>query len=101
MLLRFHYTQSSGRFDETARIGPRLSSVAYFLVFLFFPYGRSAVSRSIGEALPDDTFDCPLGALYVIYAKPHAIAISEIELRQIAVQVLLAAMLIDAFLCLF
>jgi len=33
---------------------------------------------------------------YVIYAEPNAIAIAEIKLSEIAVQVLLAAMLIDA-----
>jgi hypothetical protein len=54
------------------------------------------MSRSIGKALPDDAFDRPFGALHVVYAKPHAVRISKIELRQIAVQVLLAAMLIDS-----
>ena len=36
------------------------------------------------------------GPLNVIYAQPNAIGIAEIKLREIAVQVLLAAMLVDA-----
>jgi hypothetical protein len=59
MTLRFHRSQAPGRFFGTARIEPCLSSAAYFLVFLLFPYGLSVVSRSISEALPDDAFDGP------------------------------------------
>ena len=52
--------------------------------------------RRIGEAFAYDPFHGPRGTLNVVYAKPDAIAIAEIELREIAVQMLLAAMLVDA-----
>jgi hypothetical protein len=55
------------------------------------------MSRSIGEPLAHDTFNSTFGALNVINAKPHAVAISEIEFANITMQVLLTAMLIDAF----
>jgi hypothetical protein len=75
-----------------------LASYGVFLTLCrLLPYGRSLISRSIGEAFPNDTFDRTLGALYVIYAEPDAIAIAEIEFGKIAVQVFFAAMLIDAF----
>ncbi len=54
------------------------------------------MSRSIGEPLADDTHKGALGTLHVIYAKPNAVAIAEIEFAQIAVQMALAAMLVNA-----
>ena len=55
-----------------------------------------SMSLPIGEPLADDALNGARGTLYVIYAQPDAVAIAEIELRQIAVQMLLAAMLVDA-----
>ena len=66
------------------------------LAFRLLPYGLSVTSRPIGQPLADDALHGAGGALHVIYAEPNAIAIAEIELRQIAVQMLLAAMLVDA-----
>ena len=77
-----------------------LLSVIFGSAFAFrrlFPYGLSVTSCSISEPLADDTFYRAFGALHIIYAKPDAIAIAEIKLRKIAVQMLLAAMLVDAF----
>ena len=54
----------------------------------FLPYGLSVTRRSIGEAFYNDPLHSTCGALHVIYAKLDAIAIAEIELRKIAVQML-------------
>jgi hypothetical protein len=96
MSLRFHRSRASERFFGTSRIAPCLSFAAYFLVFRLFPYSLSDMSRSIGEALPDDALDCDLSTLNVIYTEPDAIAVAKIELGKIPVQVLFAAMLVDA-----
>ena len=88
--------QARERFVETAR-----TELAYFpsvlaLVLRVLPYGLSVTRRPIGQTLPNDAFHRAFGALYVIAAEPHAVVIAEIELRQISVQVLLFAMLVDA-----
>jgi hypothetical protein len=101
MLPRTHHIQAPERFVETARIVLSVSAF-YALVLILcrlLPYGRSLTSRSIGEALPNDPFDCALGALDVIYAEPNAIAIAEIKFGKVAVQVLFAAMLVDTLSC--
>jgi len=46
------------------------------------------MSRSISETLPNDTFQGPLGALNIIYAKPGAIGIAKIEFCDVTVEVL-------------
>ena len=77
----------------TARIA-LFALASYVLVLALcrrLPCGRSLISRSIGEALPDDALQRTFGALCIIYAKPDAIAIAEVELRKIAVQMLLAS----------
>ena len=61
------------------------------------PYGLSVMRRRIGEAFAYDTLHGASGTLNIIYAKPNAIGIAEIELGSVAVQMLFAAMLIDAF----
>jgi hypothetical protein len=97
MHLRIHHTQASERFAGTARIA-LFASAFYVLVLALcrlLPYGRSLISRSIGETLSNDTFDCALGAFHVIYAEPNAIGIAEIEFAQVAVQMPFAAMLVD------
>ena len=92
-------TQASERYPETARIA--LSALAFYASVLtlcrLLPYSRSLTSRSIGEALPNDAFNCSFGALYVIYAKPDAIGIAEIEFCNVTVKVLFRAVLIEAF----
>jgi hypothetical protein len=98
MHLLIHRNQVHERFPGTARIA-LFASAFYVLVLALcrlLPYGRSLTSRSIGETLSNDAFDRALGAIYVIYAEPDAIAIAEIEFGKIAVQMLFAAMLIDA-----
>jgi hypothetical protein len=96
--LRFHRNRAYERFQRTARIVVCPSSPAFAFAFrLLFPYGLSDISRSIGEALSNDTHKGALGALDIIYAEPDAIAIAKIELAQIAMQMTLAAMLIDTF----
>jgi len=94
-----HYShrqrQAYERPPETARID--LSYSAFVFSFRrLFPYGLSVVSLPIGEPLSDDACNGAAGSLYVVYAQPDAIGIAEIELREITVQVLFLAMLIDA-----
>jgi hypothetical protein len=96
MFLHFHRNRVSERSFGTARIVRYQYSVAYFLVFLLLPYSCSVISRSIGKALPNDAFDRPFGTLHIVNTKADAIAIAEIELGKISVQVFLAAMLVDA-----
>src|ERR1035438_8928856 len=68
------------------------------LGFLAGPYlCLPSVKRSIGEPFPDNTLQRALGALGVIYAEFDAIAMAEIELCDIAMQMLLGAMLVNAF----
>src|SRR5438270_8813292 len=50
----------------------------------------------IGETLPNDTTEHLVGASRIIAAGGDAVAVAELELCQIAVQVLLGAELIDA-----
>jgi hypothetical protein len=73
------------------------SSAFVFAFRLLFPYGLSVVRRSISEPFSDDAFQCAIGAGYIIDAEPNAMAVPEIELGKVTVQVLLAAMLVDAF----
>jgi hypothetical protein len=84
-----HYTRVYGRSQQTARIGfsylAPLSPLQLLLAFRLLPYGLSVVTLPIGEPLPDDTTKAPLGALYVVNAEPNAVAVAEIELRQIPV----------------
>ena len=54
------------------------------------------MSLPVGEPLADDALNGPRSALNVIYAKPDAIGIAEIELGSIAVQMFFAAMLVHA-----
>ena len=55
-----------------------------------------AVRPSIGQTLANDALSQLVGALSVIHAKRNAVVMTEIELRQIAMQMLLGAMLIGA-----
>ena len=54
------------------------------------------MSRSIGEPLANDTLEHRIGAVRVVVAEGDTVAVAEIELCQIALQMLLAAMLVDA-----
>src|SRR5438128_2287971 len=92
----FGSRQASERLPETARIVvcPSPLALAAFALCLLLPYGRSLTRRSIGQALAYGAFEGAPGALYVIYAKPHALAIAEIEFRQVAMQMLLCTVLI-------
>jgi hypothetical protein len=97
MPLRFHRSQVSERSFGIARIVHCQSSAVYFLVFLLFPFGLSVTRRRIGKTLSDDSLDRPFGALHVVNTEPDVIAVPEIILGKISVQMLLAAMLVDAF----
>src|ERR1700737_4762201 len=91
--------RASERSLGTARIVvcPSLSSFfAALALFRLLPYGLSLTRRSIGQTLADDAFQRASGTLHIIYAKSDALAIPEMEFRKVAVQMLLAAMLINA-----
>src|SRR4051794_36929530 len=91
-----HRLQAYERSQQTARIGACHSSLASVFVFrLLFPYGLSVVRRRVGQSLSDDALHGAGGAFCIVYAQPHPIGIAEIELREIAVQMLLAAMLVN------
>src|SRR5712671_4761230 len=96
MFLLSHHSPTYGRFQQTASIEFSYLALVSVLAFRLLPYGRSDMRRSIGESLPDDALQRPLSALYIVNAKSNAIAVAEIELGQISVQMLLFAMLIDA-----
>ena len=54
------------------------------------------ISRLISQPLADDAFERAISALSVVDAEFDTVRISEIELREIAVKMLFAAVLIDA-----
>ena len=95
MPLRFHRSQARERFAGTARIEPCQYSSVSFLCRLF-PYGLCVMRLPVGEPLSDDALNRPLRTLYVINTESHTVAVTEIELAQISVQMPFAAMLIDA-----
>jgi hypothetical protein len=51
----------------------------------------------VHEPLADNAFQRAFGALHVIYAKPDAIAITEVKFREIAVQMFFLAVLVHSF----
>ena len=58
---------------------------------------RRPISGTICQPLADDTLQRPRAALDVIDAEHKSIAVTEIKLRKITMQVLFLAVLIDAF----
>src|SRR4051812_2196879 len=97
MLLRFHCIQAYERFQQTARIGAYPRSLEFAFVFrLLFPYGLSVTSGPIRETFAHDSFQRQFGAMHVVYAEANAVAIAEIKFREIAMQMLFCAMLIDS-----
>jgi hypothetical protein len=55
-----------------------------------------AVSCCIGQSATNDAAKCILAALSVLNAEGGAVVVTELKLRDVAVQMLLGAMLIDA-----
>jgi hypothetical protein len=58
--------------------------------------GPSSINCSIGQTLSNDTLQCAVSAGTIIYAQRNAVAIAEIKLREIPMQMLLGAMLVHA-----
>lgn len=54
------------------------------------------ISGSIGQPFASDAFQCATRAHFIAHAKRNAIAVPKVELGQIAVQVLLSTVLINA-----
>ena len=58
-----------------------------------FSFGEGLrVSRFIGETLAPEAFQSDVSATNVVYAQPFSVAVAEIKLGQVAVQVPLADM---------
>src|ERR1700686_3949189 len=95
--LRFprHQRQGHERSFGTARIDLSYLALPLPLALRLLPYGLSVMRRRIGEAFAYNPFHGARCTLNVIYSQPNAIGIAEIELREIAVQVLFLAMLVD------
>src|SRR5579885_149466 len=89
-------------FPRPRRIAPIASDrpASVFASPLRFRFGlrqrSSSTSRLIGEPLADHALQQAFGALGIVHAKRDAVVVAEIKLRQIAVQMIVAAMLIDA-----
>src|SRR3954451_13415141 len=97
MLLRSHQLGAYERSQRTARTGACQSSLAsVFALRLLFPYGLSVVRRRVGQSLSDDALHGAGCALRIVYAQPDPIGIAEIKFGQVAVKMLLAAMLVSA-----
>jgi hypothetical protein len=58
-----------------------------FAFRLLFPYGLSVSRRPISQTLADDASQSAFGTLYIVYAKPNAVAIAEIKLGKVTMQV--------------
>lgn len=58
--------------------------------------GCECTNPPIGQALTGDALKREVGALVVIDAERHAVAVTEVELGKVALQVLRTAMLVDA-----
>lgn len=56
-----------------------------------------SISRSIGQPPPHNTTKGAFGAIFIFDAKGHAVAVPEIILCKISVQMVFTAMLVDAF----
>src|SRR5208283_2845208 len=68
---------------------------SHFLVLLLF-LGGCFVSAPIREALSDDAKRHPIGAIHIFATKRRTVRITEVELSKVAVQMLLAAVLVNA-----
>ncbi len=90
--------QDHGRLFGTARTGPSYLALPSFLACWLLPYSLSVTRRRIGETLAYNPLHGASGTFHVIYAEPNTIAIAKIELREIAVQMLFAAMLVDSLI---
>lgn len=62
----------------------------------FWCESSGAVSRSIGQPLALDALEDLVGALLVVDPKGDAVVVTEVEFRQIPMQVLFLAVLINA-----
>ena len=56
----------------------------------------SAINSMVGQALAEDALDRALGARLVVHPQCNASVVAELELREAAMPVLLAAVLVDA-----
>ena len=89
--------QDRGRFSGTAHIELFYLASPSHLAFRLLPYGLSVMRRRIGQSFADDPLNGANGAFRIVYAQPDTIGIAEIKLGEVAVQVFLAATLVNAF----
>lgn len=98
--------QSRGRLRRSASIVPRHPALGCATVLgrpaqrLVFPFALSScscpMSRSIGESLADNAAQGAAGPLNIINAESDPLVVTEIELGEIPLQVLLADVVIHA-----
>src|SRR5436190_23201865 len=96
-LSRFHPSPAPWRFLQTVWTAPdRRAQVLGFLpCFLRLRQGSSVSSRLIGQTLANDTLQQNVRPLHVIHAQRDAIAVTEIELGEITIKVIVTAMLVN------
>lgn len=72
---------------------------AQFLKYgAYLDLGRAlSTSRSVGQALADNTLQDVVGASDVVYSQAHSIVVPKVKFGDVAVQVFFPAMLVDAF----
>ena len=51
---------------------------------------------SVSQPLANSTFERPVGPIRIVHAQLHPVVVPKVELREVAVQVLLAAVLVGA-----
>lgn len=99
MTYRFYQRQAPSQSPQTGTTVPcRPVQALTFLPYLlrFLRQGSSLASCLIGQPLADDALQQTISAGNVINTQGHAVTIAEIELGKVAVQMVMAAMLVDA-----
>lgn len=82
---------------KKANCGSGQGSRAHARQYRVFSFGdRLRVSRFVGQALATEAFQRSLGTGHIVHAQPFPVAVAEIELRQIPMQVRFADMEVAA-----
>lgn len=85
------------RENAATALGRQVQALAFLTSGFLLRRDSSSTSRLIGQPLAFHALQKVIGALYVIDAKRDAIVIAKVELGEIAVQVIMRAMLIHTF----
>src|SRR5690349_4834560 len=82
--------------SRSVRFGTARAFMKFLMALTCAKLQSGVMSPSIGEALADAALYGCVGARHVVNAQRDAMVVPEVELAQIAMQVLLTAVLIDA-----